>query len=145
MNSPVAIRAAGLTKRYGDTLAVDALDLEIPSGEFFGLLGPNGSGKTTTIHMLSTLIRPSTGTAAVAGHDVRTHPVAVRASIGLVFQDSALDRTLSVAKTLRFAGLLYNLAPAVIEQRSAELLELFGLNDKKHRPVGSLSGGMRRA
>jgi ABC-2 type transport system ATP-binding protein len=69
----------------------------------------------------------------------------VRASIGLVFQDSALDRTLSVAENLRFAGLLYNLPTAVIEKRSGELLELFGLNDKKHRPVGSLSGGMRRA
>src|SRR3954463_9485237 len=140
-----AVHAQGLTKRYGEVLAVDKLELEIPAGQFFGLLGPNGSGKTTTIHMLSTLIRPSAGSAAVAGHDIRTHPVAVRASIGLVFQDSALDRTLSVAQNLRFAGLLYNLTPAVIEQRSAELLELFGLNDKRDRPVRSLSGGMRRA
>jgi len=140
-----AVLAQALSKRYGELLAVDNLELEIPAGQFFGLLGPNGSGKTTTIHMLSTLIRPSTGSAAVAGHDIRTHPVAVRASIGLVFQDSALDRTLSVAQNLRFAGLLYNLHPAVIEQRSADLLELFGLNDKRDRPVGSLSGGMRRA
>src|SRR3954466_2970800 len=140
-----AVRAQGLTKRYGEVLAVDKLELEIPAGQFFGLFGPNGSGKTTTIHMLSTLIRPSAGCAAVAGHDVSTQPVAVRASIGLVFQDSALDRTLSVAQNLRFAGLLYNLTPTIIEQRSAELLELFGLNDKRDRPVGSLSGGMRRA
>src|SRR3954469_19424831 len=140
-----AVHAQALSKRYGELLAVDNLELEIPAGQFFGLLGPNGSGKTTTIHMLSTLIRPSAGSAAVAGHDIRTHPVAVRASIGLVFQDSALDRTLSVAQNLRFAGLLYNLTPAVIEQRSAELLELFGLNDKRDRPVGALSGGMRRA
>jgi ABC-2 type transport system ATP-binding protein len=140
-----AVHAQALTKRYGDVLAVDNLELEIPAGQFFGLLGPNGSGKTTTIHMLSTLIRPSAGSAAVAGYDIRTQPIAVRASIGLVFQDSALDRTLSVAENLRFAGLLHNLTPALIEQRSGELLELFGLNDKKHRPVGSLSGGMRRA
>jgi ABC-2 type transport system ATP-binding protein len=140
-----AVHAQALTKRFGDVVAVDGLELEIAAGRFFGLLGPNGSGKTTTIHMLSTLIRPSAGSAAVAGHDVRTEPVAVRASIGLVFQDSALDRTLSVAENLRFAGLLHNLTPALIEQRSAELLELFGLNDKKQRPVGSLSGGMRRA
>jgi ABC-2 type transport system ATP-binding protein len=140
-----AVHAQALTKRFGDVVAVDGLELELPAGRFFGLLGPNGSGKTTTIHMLSTLIRPSAGRAAVAGHDVRTEPVAVRASIGLVFQDSALDRTLSVAENLRFAGLLHNLTPALIEQRSAELLELFGLNDKKQRPVGSLSGGMRRA
>ena len=140
-----AVHAQALTKRFGDVVAVDGLELEIAAGRFFGLLGPNGSGKTTTIHMLSTLIRPSAGSAAVAGHDVRTEPVAVRASIGLVFQDSALDRTLSVAENLRFAGLLHNLTPALIEQRSAELLELFGLNDKRDRPVGSLSGGMRRA
>lgn len=140
-----AVVAQGLTKRYGDTVAVAGLDLEIPSGQFFGLLGPNGSGKTTTIHMLSTLVRPTSGGALVAGHEVTREPVAVRASIGLVFQDSALDRTLSVAENLRFAGLLYDLPLAVIEQRSRDLLDLFGLNDKRDRPVGSLSGGMRRA
>jgi len=141
----LAVRAHGLTKRYGDILAVDRLELELPAGQFFGLLGPNGSGKTTTIHMLSTLVRPSAGSVQVAGRDVIRDPVAVRASIGLVFQESALDRTLSVQQNLRFAGLLYDLAPAVIEERSRELLELFGLNDKRERPVGSLSGGMRRA
>ncbi|HTS52970.1 MAG TPA: ATP-binding cassette domain-containing protein [Burkholderiales bacterium] len=141
----LAVRAHGLTKRYGDVLAVDGLELELPAGQFFGLLGPNGSGKTTTIHMLSTLVRPSAGSALVAGRDVARDPVAVRASIGLVFQESALDRTLSVAQNLRFAGLLYDLAPAIIEERSRELLELFGLNDKRDRPVGALSGGMRRA
>src|SRR4029077_9139388 len=94
----LAVQAQGLTKRYGDVLAVDGLDLELPAGQFFGLLGPNGSGKTTTIHMLSTLVRPSSGTALVAGHDVVRDPVAVRGSIGLVFQESALDRTLSVAQ-----------------------------------------------
>jgi ABC-2 type transport system ATP-binding protein len=140
-----AVHAHALSKRYGDVLAVDNLELRIEAGQFFGLLGPNGSGKTSTIHMLSTLIRPSAGSASVAGYDIRTQPVAVRASIGLVFQDSALDRTLSVAENLRFAGLLHNLSPKLIEERSGELLELFGLNDKKHRPVGSLSGGMRRA
>jgi ABC-2 type transport system ATP-binding protein len=146
---PVALEAAvrthGLTKRYGEVLAVDGLELEIASGQFFGLLGPNGSGKTTTIHMLSTLVRPSTGSATVAGHDVTRESVAVRGAIGLVFQESALDRTLSVGENLRFAGLLYDLAPAVIESRARELLELFGLNDMRNRPVGALSGGMRRA
>lgn len=140
-----AVRAEGLTKRYGDLTAVDGLDFAIPAGEFFGLLGPNGSGKTSTIHMLSTLIRPSGGRAAIAGHDVVKHSLQVRRTIGLVFQESALDRSLSVAENLRFAGLLYGLAPVVIEERSAELLELFGLADKRNRPVGSLSGGMRRA
>ena len=142
---PMAVRARGLVKRYGEVLAVNNLDLDIPAGQFFGLLGPNGSGKTSTIHMLATLIRPNGGTAAVADHDVTLNPVSVRGAIGLVFQDSALDRTLSVAENLRFAGLLHNLRPAVIEERASPLLEMFGLADKRRQPVGSLSGGMRRA
>ena len=142
---PMAVRARGLVKRYGDVLAVNGLDLDIPSGQFFGLLGPNGSGKTSTIHMLATLIRPNGGTASVADHDVVRNAVKVRGAIGLVFQESALDRTLSVAENLRFAGLLHNLAPALIEQRAAPLLDMFGLADKRRQPVGTLSGGMRRA
>ena len=141
----LAVKASGLVKRYGDVLAVDGLDLEIPSGQFFGLLGPNGSGKTSTIHMLATLIRPNSGSAQVFGRDVVREAVSTRADIGLVFQESALDRTLSVAENLRFAGLLYNLPGRIIEERTAGLLELFGLADKRSRPVGSLSGGMRRA
>ena len=141
----LAVNASGLVKRYGDVLAVDGLDLDIPAGQFFGLLGPNGSGKTSTIHMLATLIRPNGGSAKIFGNDVVRDAVATRASIGLVFQESALDRTLSIAENLRFAGLLYNLPAKVIEERSTELLKLFGLADKRSRPVGSLSGGMRRA
>ena len=141
----LAVNASGLVKNYGDVLAVDGLDLDIPAGQFFGLLGPNGSGKTSTIHMLATLIRPNSGSAKIFGNDVVREAVATRASIGLVFQESALDRTLSIAENLRFAGLLYNLPAKVIEERSAELLALFGLADKRNRPVGSLSGGMRRA
>jgi ABC-2 type transport system ATP-binding protein len=141
----LAVQASGLVKRYGDVLAVDGLDLDIPAGQFFGLLGPNGSGKTSTIHMLATLIRPSAGTAKIFDKDVVRDAVATRASIGLVFQESALDRTLSIAENLRFAGMLHNLPGKVIEERSKGLLDLFGLADKRNRPVGSLSGGMRRA
>ncbi len=141
----LAVDASGLIKRYGDVVAVDGLDLQIPAGQFFGLLGPNGSGKTSTIHMLATLVRPTGGSARVHGHDVVRDAVKTRAAIGLVFQESALDRTMSIAQNLRFAGLLYNLPVKVIEERSTELLELFGLADKRNRPVGSLSGGMRRA
>ena len=143
--STPAISARALTKRYGTVLAVDGLDLDIPAGQFFGLLGPNGSGKTTTIHMLSTLLRPTTGTATVAGHDVRRRPVTVRGAIGVVFQESALDRTLSIAENLRFSGLLYGLGTQAIEERGGELLDLFGLGELRKRPVGSLSGGQRRA
>jgi len=144
MISP-AIRASGLTKRYGETLAVDNLDLEIESGQFFGLLGPNGSGKTTTIHMLATLIRPTSGVAEVAGFDVGRQAVRARETIGIVFQESALDRSLTVAENLRFAGLLLDLPTKVIAERSGELLELFGLHEHRAKPVATLSGGMRRA
>jgi len=140
----VAIRADRLTKRYGDTLAADGVDLAIPRGQFFGLLGPNGAGKTSTVHMLSTLIRPTSGEAWVAGYSVLTQKLAVRRSIGVVFQDPALDRTLSVAENLRFAGLLNDLSRSEIKRRSSELLELFGLSEKRDHPVASLSGGMRR-
>jgi len=140
-----AVSAAGLVKRYGEVAAVDGLDLDIAPGEFFGLLGPNGSGKTSTMHMFATLIRPSDGRATVAGFDVTKAPVQVRASIGLVFQESALDRTLTVAQNLRFAGLLHDLPSRAIEERSRELLELFDLAERRDQPVGTLSGGMRRA
>ena len=143
--SDLAIRAERLTKRYGDVAAVDGIDLAIPAGRFFGLLGPNGAGKTTTIHMLSTLIRPTAGEASVAGHAVRTAPLAVRASIGVVFQENALDRTLTVAENLRFAGRLHGLAGSEIRRRSGELLELFNLAPRRDQPVAVLSGGMRRA
>ena len=145
VTGPVAIRAAGLTKRYGEVLAVDGLTLEIGSGQFFGLLGPNGSGKTTTIHMLATLIQPNAGSAQVAGFDISRNTVKAREAIGIVFQESALDRTLTVAENLRFAGLLQNLPPRTISERSRELLELFGLGQYRATPVAALSGGMRRA
>src|SRR5690606_38462194 len=118
---PMAVRARGLVKRYGSVLAVDGLDLDIANGEFFGLLGPNGSGKSSTIHMLSTLIAPSGGSAIVAGRDVVRDAVGVRAAIGLVFQDSALDRTLSIAENLRFSGMLHGLSPRTIEERAVPL------------------------
>lgn len=140
-----AIQAIGLGKDYGSLRAVEKLDLDIPEGQFFGLLGPNGSGKTTTIHMLTTLARPTHGQAKVAGHDVLREGVAVRREIGLVFQESALDRTLTVAENLRFAGMLRNLSAAVIRQRSDELLDLFRLRERRDKPVATLSGGMRRA
>lgn len=140
----VAIRADGLTKRYGSALAVDGVDLAIARGQFFGLLGPNGAGKTSTVHMLSTLIRPTSGEAWVAGYSVHTERLAVRRSIGVVFQDPALDRTLSVAENLRFAGLLYDISRSEIRRRSSELLQLFGLSERRDHPVASLSGGMRR-
>lgn len=141
----LAVETVSLGKTYGRIKAVDGIHLSIPQGQFFGLLGRNGSGKTTTLHMLSTLIRPSTGRAQVAGHDVVQFPVEVRRTIGLVFQESALDRTLTIDENLRFAGALYNLPAGVTRQRSEELLRLFDLTDQRAMPVATLSGGMRRA
>jgi ABC-2 type transport system ATP-binding protein len=143
--SDVAIRADRLTKRYGDTLAVDGIDLVIHQGQFFELLGPNGAGKTSTVHMLSTLIRPTSGEASVAGHSVKADRLAIRKSIGVVFQEPALDRTLTVQENLRFAGLLNDLPRAEIRRRGAALLELFGLSERRDQVVATLSGGMRRA
>jgi ABC-2 type transport system ATP-binding protein len=140
-----AIRAERLIKRYGATTAVDGVDLAIPRGQFFGLLGPNGAGKTSIIHMLSTLIRPTSGEAWVAGYSTSDRQLAVRRSIGVVFQEQALDRTLTATENLRFAGLLNDLSRSQIKQRSSDLLELFGLTQQRNRPVASLSGGMRRA
>jgi ABC-2 type transport system ATP-binding protein len=145
MSEPtLAIRAERLIKRYGATAAVNGVDLEIPRSQFFGLLGPNGAGKTSIVHMLSTLIRPTSGEAWVAGYSVREQQLAVRRSIGVVFQEQALDRTLTVAENLRFAGLLNNLSRSQIERRSIDLLALFGLTQQRDRPVAALSGGMRR-
>ncbi len=144
-NVPLAVQTTDLSKTYGKLQAVDRLQLAIPAGQFFGLLGPNGSGKTTAIHMLTTLARPTAGQASVAGHDVLRESVAVRREVGLVFQESALDRTLTVDENLRFAGMLRNLPRATIRQRSDELLELFNLRERRHMKVATLSGGMRRA
>jgi len=141
----LAIRARALARRYGDTQAVAGLTLDIAEGEFFGLLGPNGSGKTTAIHMLATLVRPSGGTASVAGFDVTAEGVAVRSRVGLVFQESALDRSLSVAANLSFAGALYGLGRQEVERRAHGLLELFDMAGQWRSPVAALSGGQRRA
>lgn len=139
------ILAQELVKSYGDITAVNGLSFDIPEGQFFGLLGPNGSGKTTTIHMLSTLIAPTSGSIWVNGLNVAENPVQVRKKIGLVFQESALDRTMSVEENLLFAGGLYGIRKQPCLTRISELLSMFELQDKRHVKVGSLSGGMRRA
>ena len=139
------ISAKGLSKKFEDTLAVDNLDLDIPEGQFFGLLGPNGSGKTTTIHMLSTLSLPTSGQITVDGFDVLRKPIVVRKNIGLVFQESALDRTMTVYENLSFSASLYGIPKRTADDRINALLKLFDLSDKKRSPVARLSGGMRRA
>lgn len=142
---PVAIEARGLGKDFGSVRALDALDLEIGEAEFFGLLGPNGAGKTTTVHLLATLLRPTRGTARVCGHEVTGESLAVRRSIGLVFQESTLDRDLTVEENLRFAARLWGLPGSLASCRIEQLLRQFELFERKRQPVRTLSGGMRRA
>ncbi len=139
-----ALTAKSLKKNYNNLSVVSNFDLDIPVGEFFGLLGPNGAGKTTCIHMMASLTQPSEGEAKVFGINVRNRPVDARKKIGLVFQDSALDRQLTVWENLRFVGLLHDLKPATIKNRADHLLNLFGLSEKKQSFVGALSGGQRR-
>jgi ABC-2 type transport system ATP-binding protein len=140
-----AILTRGLGKDFGSVRALAALDLEVGRGEFFGFLGPNGAGKTTTIHLLATLLRPSRGEARVEGHDVVREPHAVRRRIGLVFQESTLDRDLTAEQNLTFASRLYGLDGHVARRRIDELLELFDLRERQSELVRSLSGGMKRA
>jgi ABC-2 type transport system ATP-binding protein len=140
-----AIQTNGLTKQYGQAVAVNKLDLNIQSGQFYGLLGPNGAGKSTTIHMLTTMTSPTSGDAFIAEQSVRDNPVAIRAAVGLVFQDSALDRMMTVDENLQFAAALYNLKPQQANQRIDELLTIFGLQKKRHMKLVALSGGQRRA
>jgi len=140
-----AIDARGLGKDFGALRALDRLDLEVRDGEFFGLLGPNGAGKTTTVHLLATLLAPSRGTARVAGRDVVREGLAVRRSIGLVFQETTLDRDLTVAENLRFAARLWSLPARVARPRIDALLRQFALLERRDDPVRTLSGGMRRA
>ncbi len=140
----LALSVRSLEKNFGNFQAVKSLNLSIPAGEFFGLLGPNGAGKTTSINMMSSLVRPSQGSASVFGLDVVKNSVKVRKKIGLVFQDSALDRQLSVWENLRFAGLLHDLPFKEVSEKANHLLKLFNLIDKKNTPVAVLSGGQRR-
>ena len=140
----LAIELVDVTKQYSDVLAADSVSFRVRVGEFFGLLGPNGAGKTTTINMMTSILKPSKGKIRILGLDVKKRAVEVRKNVGLVFQDSALDRQLTVRENLIFAGMLHGLKKDLIEKRLTELLTLFGLEEKTDKPVGSLSGGQRR-
>ncbi len=140
----VAIRAEGLVKRYGDVVALDRLDLEVPVGGILGLLGPNGAGKTTAVRILATLLVPDEGRATVAGFDVATESEQVRAHIGLSGQYAAVDQDLTGRENLVMVGRLSRLGRNGARARADELLERFDLVDAADRPVKGYSGGMRR-
>ncbi|SEG81556.1 ABC-2 type transport system ATP-binding protein [Thermomonospora echinospora] len=139
-----AVAVAGLVKRFGDVTAVQGIDFTVASGEIFGFLGPNGAGKSTTISMLCTLLRPTAGTAQVAGHDVLRERDDVRRNIGLVFQDPTLDGYLSGEQNLRFHAELYGVPRAAVADRMRQVLEMVGLWERRRDKVQTYSGGMKR-
>ena len=139
-----AVTAQGVRKRYGDLDALAGVDLTVARGTVHGLLGPNGAGKTTLVRILTTLLRPTAGTARVAGHDILREPDAVRARIGLVGQHAAVDDILSGRQNLVMFGRLHHLDRATARRRADELLDRFDLADTGSRPVSAYSGGMRR-
>jgi ABC-2 type transport system ATP-binding protein len=142
-NGP-AITVNGLAKSFGDVQAVRGVDFEVAVGEVFGFLGPNGAGKSTTINMLCTLLRPSAGSARVAGYDVVQDRDDVRRHIGLVFQDPTLDSYLTGAQNLRMHAELYGVERELVAPRMEQVLTMVGLWERKDSPVGTYSGGMRR-
>ncbi|WP_406479749.1 ATP-binding cassette domain-containing protein [Streptomyces sp. NBC_01615] len=140
-----AVAARQLIKTYpGDVTALNGMDVTVETGTVFGLLGPNGAGKSTTVKILTTLARPDSGTATVAGHDVLRHPDRVRRAIGVVAQNSGADPVATGRENLQLQGRLYGLKGADLGRRVDELLQRFKLADAAGRQVKGYSGGMRR-
>lgn len=140
----VAIQIRNLTRRFNDLVAVDNISFDINHGEIFGLLGPNGAGKTTTLSMLSTMLKPTSGSATINGIDIEQDEDGVRKSIGIVFQDQSLDEELTAWENMDFHGRLYRIPADIRKQRITELLNLVELEDRKNDIVKTFSGGMRR-
>jgi ABC-2 type transport system ATP-binding protein len=140
----LAIKASGLTKAYGDVIALNGIDIEVEQGTVLGLLGPNGSGKTTTVRILATLLQADSGSASVGGFDVVTQPDEVRSVIGLTGQYAAVDEYLTGRENLELFGRLFHLSKFDAAKRAAELLDRFDLTDAADRGIKGYSGGMRR-
>ena len=142
--SDAIVRVNGLSKRYGRTVALDGISLEIRPNELFALLGPNGAGKTTLIHILCTILAPDSGTVALQGFDVVRQPRRARSQLGVVFQEPSVDDRLTVFENLNFHGLIYQVPAATRRRRIDELLALVELDDWRNALVRSLSSGMKR-
>ncbi|WP_028062360.1 daunorubicin resistance protein DrrA family ABC transporter ATP-binding protein [Solirubrobacter soli] len=139
-----AIEARSLRKRFGDTQALDGVDLAVRTGTVHGVLGPNGAGKTTAVRILATLLKADEGSAIVAGHDVAQEPARVRENIGLTGQYAAVDELLTGRQNLELIGALLDLKKKESKARAQELLAWFDLSDAADRPARTYSGGMRR-
>src|SRR5580704_14029301 len=138
------IHAEGLTKRYGDTVALGGIDLDVPAGSILGMLGPNGAGKTTAVRILTTLALPNEGRATVAGYDVVHQAALVRRNIGVTAQDATVDELLTGRQNLIMIGRLSGLRRGQARLRATELLDQFDLADAADRILREYSGGMRR-
>jgi ABC-2 type transport system ATP-binding protein len=143
MSTPI-VEAHGVSKAFGETQAVEGVDLAVAQGTVLALLGPNGAGKTTTIRILTTLLKPDSGTVTVAGHDVGREPNKVRGKIGLAGQSVTIDEYLSGLQNLTMIGRLYRFGRKDARRRGLELIERFALAGAAGRPVKTYSGGMRR-
>ncbi len=139
-----AISVENLSKRFGEVVALDGIDMAVERGTVFGLLGPNGAGKTTAVRVLATILKPDGGRAEVLGRDVMREPAAVRRRIGLAGQYAAVDPNLTGRENLRLVGVLGQLPRSAIAPRADELLERLSLTDAADRPLRTYSGGMRR-
>jgi len=139
-----AIEARGLTKRFGETQALDGVDLHVAPGTILGVLGPNGAGKTTAVRVLATLLKPDAGTARIGGHDVVAEAGRVRQLIGLTGQYASVDEALSGTQNLVMIGRLLDLSGRAARARAKELLAWFDLTEAADRPARTYSGGMRR-
>lgn len=138
------IETRDLTKVYGKTKALNGLDLTVERGEIFGFLGPNGAGKTTTCRVLTTLTKPTSGSAAVSGFDVVKQAVQAKSGMGVVAQHTNVDGELSVYANLKLHGMLHKMPPWLRETRIGELLEFVGLAQRRNDPARQLSGGLKR-
>jgi ABC-2 type transport system ATP-binding protein len=141
---PPAVSVKRLVKRYGEIEAVRGIDFEVARSETFGFLGPNGAGKSTTINMLCTLVRPTAGSALVAGHDVVRERDAVRRHIGLVFQDTTLDGYLTAEQNLRLHAELYGMPRSLVGERMRQVMEMVELWERRAHLINTFSGGMKR-
>src|SRR3954468_8379263 len=139
-----AIETRALARSFGDLVAVAGVDIEVAAGEIYAFLGPNGAGKTTTVRMLTTLLRPTGGSATVAGHDVVHEAADVRRAIGVALQEAALDPLMTGAELMRLQATLHGLPRTEVTNRSGALLDRVGLTRAAGRRVGTYSGGMRR-
>jgi ABC-2 type transport system ATP-binding protein len=138
------IEVQDITHRYGDRVALSHVSFEVKRGEIFGLLGPNGGGKSTLFRILSTMMVPTEGTAVIAGSDVVHDPAAVRRQVGVVFQTQSLDKALTVEENLRAQGHLHGLSGATLRKRMDYAMERLGILDRRRDLVETLSGGLKR-